>query len=128
MLASTFHLRKTLGFLLIKLGTSSSTAKWLRVLWLSSGIIPLYDNRKSHSMRAPAQESILQRGISVAHIPAAEITMKNDPRVPERKDIEEKEFPCRSCGEKFNSLAEAEQHEKDCRNRETSGAKRAERE
>jgi hypothetical protein len=49
--------------------------------------------------------------------------MKNDPRVPERKDIEDKEFPCRSCGEKFNSLAEAEQHEKDCRNRKTSGAK-----
>jgi len=54
--------------------------------------------------------------------------MKNDPRVPERKDIEDKEFPCRSCGEKFNSLVEAEQHEKDCRNRETSGAKPAERE
>jgi hypothetical protein len=49
--------------------------------------------------------------------------MKNDPHVPERKDIEDKEFPCRSCGEKFNSLAEAEQHEKDCRNRKTSGAK-----
>jgi hypothetical protein len=52
--------------------------------------------------------------------------MKNDPHVPERKNIEEKEFPCRSCGEKFNSLPEAEQHEKDCRNRETSGAKAAE--
>jgi hypothetical protein len=56
----------------------------------------------------------------------AEIEMKNDPHVPERKNIEEKEFPCRSCGEKFNSLPEAEQHEKDCRNRETSGAKAAE--
>jgi hypothetical protein len=56
----------------------------------------------------------------------AEIEMKNDPHVPERKNIEEKEFPCRSCGEKFNSLPEAEQHEKDCRNRETSGAKPAE--
>lgn len=54
--------------------------------------------------------------------------MKNDTRVPERKDIDDTEFPCRSCGEKFNSLVEAEQHEKDCRNRETSGAKPAERE
>ena len=55
-----------------------------------------------------------------------EIEMKNDPRVPERKDAEDKEFPCRSCGEKFNSLAETEQHEKDCRNRKASGAKPAE--
>jgi hypothetical protein len=52
--------------------------------------------------------------------------MKNDPRLPERKHLEDEEFPCRSCGEKFNSLAEAEQHEKDCRNRKTSGAKPAE--
>ena len=52
--------------------------------------------------------------------------MTNDPRVPHRKGIDDNEFPCRSCGEKFNSLTEAEQHEKDCRNRETSGAKPAE--
>ena len=52
--------------------------------------------------------------------------MKNDPRLPERKDADHDEFPCRSCGEKFNSLPEAEQHEKDCRNRKTSGAKAAE--
>ena len=57
---------------------------------------------------------------------AAETYMKNDPRVPERKDIDDTEFPCRSCGEKFNSLVEAEQHEKDCRTRETPGAKPAE--
>ena len=76
-------------------------------------------------MGAPAG-SILHGGISVAHVLPAEITMKNVPRVPERKDIEDEEFPCRSCGEKFNSLTEAEQHEKDCRNRETSGAKPAE--
>ena len=48
--------------------------------------------------------------------------MKDDPRLPERSDAEDKEFPCGSCGEKFNSLAEAEQHEKDCRNRKISGA------
>jgi hypothetical protein len=49
--------------------------------------------------------------------------MEDDIRLPERTDADDEEFPCRSCGEKFNSLAEAEQHEKDCRNRETSGAK-----
>ena len=48
-----------------------------------------------------------------------------DPRVPERTDAAEEEFPCHSCGEKFNSLAEAEQHEKDCCNRKTSEAKPA---
>jgi hypothetical protein len=75
--------------------------------------------------------AVLERGISVAHypkqkLPRPEIEMKNDPRLPERKHLEDEEFPCRSCGEKFNSLAEAEQHEKDCRNRKTSGAKPAE--
>lgn len=54
--------------------------------------------------------------------------MKNDPRLPERTDVEDTEFPCRSCGETFNSMAEAEQHEKDCRNRKISGAKPAESE
>ena len=79
--------------------------------------------RKSHSNASTSAGSVLDRGIPVARLLAAEINMKNDPRVPERKDIEDREFPCRACGEKFNSLAEAEQHEKDCRNRETSGAK-----
>jgi hypothetical protein len=74
----------------------------------------------------PNATPILERGISVAQIPPAEIEMKDDPRLPERKDPEDEEFPCRSCGEKFNSLAEAEQHEKDCRNRKTSGARPAE--
>jgi hypothetical protein len=48
--------------------------------------------------------------------------MKDDTQLPERRDAPDQKFPCRSCGEKFNSLAEAEQHEKDCRNRKTSGA------
>jgi hypothetical protein len=51
--------------------------------------------------------------------------MKDGTRLPERTDANQEEFSCRSCGEKFNTLAEAEQHEKDCRNRETSGAKSA---
>jgi hypothetical protein len=84
------------------------------------------DKRKSYSNTSTSAGSVLDGGIPVAHLLAAEIEMKNDPRLPERKDVEDKEFPCRSCGEKFNSLAEAEQHEKDCRNRETSGAKPAE--
>ena len=77
-------------------------------------------SRKSHSNASTSAGSALDRGICVAHLPVVEIEMKNDLRLPERKDIDDKEFPCRSCGEKFNSLAEAEQHEKDCRNRETS--------
>jgi hypothetical protein len=51
--------------------------------------------------------------------------MKASTRLPERTDADHEEFPCRSCGEKFNTLAEAEQHEKDCRNRKTSGAEPA---
>jgi hypothetical protein len=47
--------------------------------------------------------------------------MMKDPRLPERTDADEREFPCNSCGEKFNSQVEAEQHEKDCRNRKASG-------
>ena len=47
--------------------------------------------------------------------------MKDDPHLPERPDDKDKEVQCDSCGEKFNSLAEAEQHEKDCRNRKSSG-------
>jgi hypothetical protein len=91
-------------------------------------IIPLYypTNRKSHSNASTSAGPVVYHGIGVADLLGAEIEMKNDPHVPERKNIEEKEFPCRSCGEKFNSLPEAEQHEKDCRNRETSGAKPAE--
>jgi hypothetical protein len=50
-----------------------------------------------------------------------EDAMKDATRLPERTDADGDEFPCRSCGETFNSLAEAEQHEKDCRNRKTSG-------
>jgi hypothetical protein len=48
--------------------------------------------------------------------------MKDDPHLPERTKAEDEEFECNSCGEKFNSAAEAEQHEKDCRNRKSSGA------
>jgi hypothetical protein len=77
-------------------------------------------------MRAPGRVSSPPWHIGCTTFWPAEIEMKNDPRLPERKDVEDKEFPCRSCGEKFNSLAEAEQHEKDCRNRKTSGAKPAE--
>jgi hypothetical protein len=51
--------------------------------------------------------------------------MKDRTRLPERTNADLEEFPCRSCGEKFNSLEEAEQHEKDCRNRKLSGAKPA---
>jgi hypothetical protein len=92
-------------------------------------IIPLIieANRKSHSNSSTSAGPVVYHGIRVADfLGGREIEMKNDPHVPERKNIEEKEFPCRSCGEKFNSLPEAEQHEKDCRNRETSGAKPAE--
>jgi formylmethanofuran dehydrogenase subunit E len=48
--------------------------------------------------------------------------MKDDPHLPERTKAEDEEFQCNSCGEKFNSPAEAEQHEKDCCNRKSSGA------
>jgi hypothetical protein len=91
-------------------------------------MIPLYSHitAKAIPMRAPAQDQFSTVAYRLHSSLAAEINMKNDPRVPERKDIEDREFPCRACGEKFNSLAEAEQHEKDCRNRETSGAKPAE--
>jgi hypothetical protein len=65
----------------------------------------------------------LHDGISVAKFePQEGNQMKDDPHLPERSDAQDEEFPCRSCGEKFNSLAEAEQHEKDCRNRKISGA------
>jgi hypothetical protein len=67
--------------------------------------------------------SVLGPGILVATavIPGAR-KMKDAIRLPERKDVDQDQFPCRSCGEKFNTLAEAEQHEKDCGNRKTSGA------
>ena len=51
--------------------------------------------------------------------------MNDRTRLPERTNVDLEEFPCRSCGETFNSLEEAEQHEKDCRNRKISGAKPA---
>jgi len=47
--------------------------------------------------------------------------MKDATPLPERIEADGEEFPCRSCGETFNSRAEADQHEKDCCNRKTSG-------
>jgi hypothetical protein len=62
----------------------------------------------------------LEGGISVAKTIEREEDQMNDrTRLPERKNVDLEEFPCRSCGETFNSLEEAEQHEKDCRNRKT---------
>ena len=61
--------------------------------------------------------------MSVAIFPAQEVCqMKDDPHLPERRGEQDEEAQCNSCGEKFNSPEEAEQHEKDCRNRKSSGA------
>ena len=47
--------------------------------------------------------------------------MEKEPQT-ERRDTQEQEFTCTACGQKFNSAAEVEQHERNCLNRKTSGA------
>ena len=48
--------------------------------------------------------------------------MAGKPREEESGDSQKKQVACKSCGERFNSAAEVEQHEKNCLNRKTSGA------